>query len=153
MHNEITYKRIQSRDIEIIKPLWEKLLLHHQEKSADFKYFYSTFTFEIRIKNLVALPDDNLFIETAEDESGVIAGYCITSIKADGTGELDSIYIEDSFRTRGIGGRLVNDSLEWMKKRGCTKITVSVANGNEEAMPFYEKFGFRHRLSVLELRK
>ena len=138
--------------MDLIRPLWEKLRLHHQEHSVNFKDFYEKFTYEVRMKKFFVLPDDNQFVEVAEDETGIIAGYCITSISEDGAGELESIYVEEEFRKRGVGGALVRNSIEWLKNCNCSKITVSVANGNEAAFPFYENFGFRHRMSILELK-
>jgi diamine N-acetyltransferase len=153
MDNNLTYVRVQKQDIQAIRPIWEKLRRHHQDKSVNFKEFYDTFTFEVRTAKLVELPDDNLFVEAAMTSEGEAVGYCISSVSADGEGELESIYVETEFRNSGIGARLAQNSIEWMKSRGCAKISVAVANGNEEAFPFYEKFGFRQRLTVLERKE
>jgi len=152
MANVVTLRRIQKKDIAIIRPLWDKLRLHHYETSVHFKDFYTTFTFEIRTRKLLELNEDDLFLEIAELETGDLIGYCISSISKDCAGELDSIYIEDEFRKRGVGSGLVRDSIEWMKSRACAHIIVGVANGNESALPFYEKFGFLPRMTVLELK-
>ena len=152
MPDEIAYTRIPKRDLEIIRPLWEKLRAHHMAHSVNFREFYDAFTFEVRMKKFFELPESNLFVEVAEGPAGDIAGYCISSVTADGAGELESIYVEEEFRKRGVGAGLVRNSIEWLKSRNCAKISVAVANGNEAAFPFYEQFGFRHRLSVLELK-
>jgi ribosomal protein S18 acetylase RimI-like enzyme len=40
-----------------------------------------------------------------------------------------------------------------MREKGCSAILVTVADGNEAALPFYEKLGFRVRRTVLQLKK
>jgi diamine N-acetyltransferase len=152
MTETVTYMQILKQDIEVIRPVWEKLRRYHQTQSVNFKEFYDAFTFEVRTKKMLELPEDNLFVEAAVDVEGKAVGYCMSSASIDGVGELESIYVEVEFRKSGVGSRLVQNSIEWMKNRGCKKISVAVANGNEEAFPFYEKFGFRHRLTVLELK-
>lgn len=41
-------------------------------------------------------------------------------------------------------------SLEWFNENGLKDIIISVALGNEEALPFYEKFGFAPRTYILK---
>ncbi len=134
-----------------IRPLWEKLRLHHQNNSFYFKDFYASFTYEVRMKKIFETADDNIYVEIAENGTSGAVGYCISSIGADGAGEVDSIYVEEDFRRHGIGARFIRDAIDWMKGRGCAKITAAVANGNEQTFPFYERFGFRQRMTVLQL--
>jgi len=151
MISGIKYSKLEKQDMARIRPLWEKLRLHHQNKSVYFKDFYESFTYEVRMKKIFATADDNIYVEIAENGTSGTVGYCISSIGADGAGEVDSIYVEEDFRRHGIGGRFIRDAIDWMKGRGCAKITVAVANGNEQTFPFYERFGFRQRMTVLQL--
>ena len=76
--------------------------------------------------------------------------YCITTISPDNEGEIDSIYVEERYRGHGFGDELIKRSLEWMDKKGVKKKTVRVAVGNQDAMSFYERYGFLPRSITLE---
>ena len=72
---------------------------------------------------------------------------------ADGAhGEIESLCLGEATRGKGLGRRLVEDHVAWMRARGCERIRVSVSHGHDSALGFYRKLGFRDRLSVLELK-
>ena len=75
-------------------------------------------------------------------------GYCISSIKRDGLGEIDSIYIESDYRRKGIGDNLMNRALQWLKESSADRIIVQVIVDNEEAFPFYQRYGFFPRSTI-----
>ncbi|WP_408634775.1 GNAT family N-acetyltransferase [Paenibacillus zanthoxyli] len=64
-------------------------------------------------------------------------------------GELDSIFVLQDYRGYGIGQELMTLSLDWLKTNSAKTIAISVLFGNDEALPFYEKFGFYPRTYVL----
>jgi diamine N-acetyltransferase len=140
---------IHKNQIDQIKPLWEKLNSIHQNKSPYFKSHYESFTFEKRAEKFINTNDDHILIETAKTEGG-ICGYCISTIN-NNVGEIESLYVSEKMRSNGIGTILVNNSLEWMKKRACNKIQVSVSYGHESVFDFYQKFGLYPRLTYLQL--
>jgi ribosomal protein S18 acetylase RimI-like enzyme len=144
----ITYATIPKDSIGSIKPLWEALNRLHLERSANFKEHFSRNTFERRIEKLLALPEDRLFIGTAED-SGAVVGYVVATLPAEGTGQIESIFIDDDYRARGIATALMERALAWLSGRGCATISVGVAEGNEEAFGFYRRFGFLPRMTTL----
>jgi len=80
-------------------------------------------------------------------------GYCVSSLSAEKTGEIESIFIEEKYRSQGIGSSLVTRALEWLDTKGSVRNRVSVGDGNEEAWGFYAKFGFYPRMTVLEQKK
>lgn len=65
---------------------------------------------------------------------------------------MDSIYVEPEYRGQGIGRKLAESGLAWLKQQGCRHIDVLVAGGNEAVLPFYEKLGFCVRETVLRLK-
>jgi ribosomal protein S18 acetylase RimI-like enzyme len=138
-------------DIEKIKPLWEKLNERHFSVSKNFKRHYKEQTFEKRCEKFRAVPEGCLRIEAARDAGGVMMGYCICSIE-NGAGELDSIYALPECRGARLGSYLAQRGIEWMKQNGCTIISVTVADGNEDVFPFYESLGFAVRKTVLQLQ-
>ncbi|MBN2223888.1 MAG: GNAT family N-acetyltransferase [Deltaproteobacteria bacterium] len=144
----ITYKTLRYDKIASIKPLWEALNRLHHEKAAEFKEYFGKRTFEQRIEKFRSLPEDRLFVGTAED-SGVIIGYVVATVSGDGTGEIDSIFVSGDYRTHGVGRALMDQALGWLSGAGGLRFCVGVAEGNEEVFGFYRRFGFYSRMTIL----
>jgi ribosomal protein S18 acetylase RimI-like enzyme len=139
-------------NLHLIEPLWEKLNALHHEKSTHFKNHFVRQTFEERSAKWRGLPEECVYIGAArEKENGSIVAYCVCSVQGE-SGELDSIYVEPEYRGQNIGRKLAANGLAWLKQRGCRYIDVLVAEGNETALPFYEKLGFGVRGTVLRMK-
>lgn len=139
---------IDRRRLPEIKPLWEKLNRAHGEDSRYFKEHFASFTFEKRCEKFSRLADDALRIEIVRDGE-VPVGYCIATMDR-GAGEIDSLFVEEEYRKHGLGGRLVENGLQWMQDRGCRRIMAGVAEGHEAVFPFYQRFGFYPRMTCLQ---
>jgi ribosomal protein S18 acetylase RimI-like enzyme len=139
---------IPNTRIHEIEPLWNELNLHHLKHSENFKEHFSEFTFAERSRKLLSM--ENLAIFGATADSALIA-YCIASRSGD-DGEIDSIYVRPAFQKSSIGQQLTERAISWLSSLGCRQISVCVAEGNEAAIPFYERLGFRHRFHVLQIR-
>jgi diamine N-acetyltransferase len=139
--------------LDEVKTLWEALNQHLLECSRDFKQHYSDMTWEKRKRALMRKAEGGeMHLDLAMDEaSGKTVGYCISSTnKEEKTGEVESIYVEEAFRKRGIGSELMLKALAWMDQKGAEKKVVAVTSGNEEAFIFYRRFGFVKRKTVME---
>ena len=77
---------------------------------------------------------------------------CITDLNKGGaiptlTGwaELSNMFVEKSWRSKGIGSWLVAHAAEWLRMAGCNRIALSVAVDDEArgAGRFYERFGWK----------
>lgn len=132
------------KDIDLIKPLWEQLNELHYEKSVNFKKRFADYKFEKRIEGIIKKAErgiiklDILF----DDEKNKYVGYCLNSIE-DFQGEIESIFIEKEYRKYGQGGRLMESALEWFKDKNISDIKINVVYNNSDALPFYERYGFR----------
>lgn len=145
----IVYHRGGPEGLDAVAGLWDKLRLHHRERSPYFKELMERMTWEERKRVLLEKArEGTLLVETARDNNGII-GYCIASANRQKTGEIESIYIEKASRRRHIGERLMQDALAWMDAQGVTAKIIGVAAGNEEVFPFYRKFGFYPRMTIL----
>jgi len=139
-------KTITVDEINEIKTLWENLNAHHLSRSTYFKEHFSKFTFEKRLAGLKKR--DRLIAYIAED-NGENVGYCIATV--DGLdGEIDSLFVKQSHRSKGLGKELMSLALKWLEQQNCETIRVSVAEGNEDALDFYRRFGFAERLIVMQ---
>jgi len=134
-----------------VKALWEKLNRHHQLNNTYFKQHYSTYTFEGRQKKLLKDATAKLRVILAHDPArGNDVGYCVVSLNTAGVGEIESLYVELEYRKLGLGDQLMKRSMLWLDDEKATSRTLSVAEGNEEVLPFYAHYGFYPRRIVLE---
>jgi diamine N-acetyltransferase len=147
----IEYRDLPPEEIDMIKPLWEKLNAHHHEKATVFKNDFENITFE---KRKIQWTKKQLKIIVAQEfRTSKMIGYCVSSISEENGGEIDSIYIIEDFRKNGVGKEFIKRSLIWFEQKGITEIIISVVVGNEEALPFYEKFGFIPRSYILKKKQ
>jgi diamine N-acetyltransferase len=145
----IETKDILKEKISCIRNLWGKLNRLHFEDSVYFEDHYSSFTFEKRIESIVQKDDHDLKITIVVDGPRYL-GYCISSIE-NRKGEIDSIYLEDDLRGRGIGRKLIEEHINWLKEKGCSKIRLAVSYGHEDTVrDFYHRMGFFERLISFE---
>ncbi len=83
---------------------------------------------------------------------GYLAGYvrAATPLRPVSIAELQSMYVEEAERDRGVGGRLVQGFFAWASGRevGCVSVTTYAANGR--AVDFYRHLGFVDRSVSLE---
>ena len=138
---------IPKHRISEIEPLWCELNAHHQRNSANFEDHFFSFSFSERSESLLAKETLAIFAARVDSE---FVGYCIASSDR-GSGEIDSLYIKPQFQGASLGAQLTEAAMSWLSERGCSQISVAVADGNEAAIPFYENFGFRKRFSILQI--
>ncbi len=151
----IEYRQTNIAGIELIRPLWIQLNRHHHTNARAFRDIYARWTFDDRKAYFVKISErGSLRIDLAFDpEPGLYAGYCVSSLSEDRAGEIESFYVEETYRSLGIGTNLMTRALAWLNNNGSIRNRVSVADGNEDAFPFYRKFGFYPRMTVLEQRQ
>ena len=106
-------REIPKSNIQLIKPLWEKLNTMHFTDSVYFKDHFEQLTFEKRCESFMDVPDDDLRIFGGY-ESDCLIGYCISKIENE-AGEIESILIEKEYERKGIGRELVARSKEWRR--------------------------------------
>ena len=77
-------------------------------------------------------------------------GYCI-SIVENKIGELCSMHIKKEYRGLGLGKKLAEKHLEWMKSRNCNNIKVIVSQENNATIEFYKSIGFKPNTITMEI--
>ena len=151
MDSKIIYQRIANQEIDKIKELWEGLKNDHKSKSDFFKERFDKLTFETRKEALLEKARKGfLIIDVVKTAEGKIIAYCVSSIDTKNEGEIDSIYVDVPFRRKRIGEELINRALNWFNDKRVLIRRIVVAQGNEEAFLFYQKFGFYHLFSTLQ---
>jgi GNAT superfamily N-acetyltransferase len=151
-----TYHTTDIRDIDIIRPLWNQLNAYMYTRATTFRSHFEQMTFDKRkayFEKVAAAGPLRLDLAYAEQENGRCIGYCVSSFSVEKTGEIESIFVEDPYRSWGIGSALMTKALAWLEENGSIRNRVASSNGNEEVWDFYKKFGFYPRLTVLEQKR
>ncbi|HCC35250.1 MAG TPA: N-acetyltransferase [Ruminococcaceae bacterium] len=135
--------------LDIIRDLWQELNNLHLEKSPHFRALYAQNTFEARKNSLLAAAKKGSLLTALAYDGDLPVGYCIASL-VEGTGEIESLFVLESYRKNGIAARLMDEALKWLAQLNPTKTVVKVSVGNENAFGFYARYGFLPRLTELQ---
>lgn len=148
---QIEYLEKNHDDLEIIRPLWQKLNQHHLENSKYHKDIRAATTFDMRKTQLLEKSRQGaLRVDLAKDlKTKEYVGYCVTTINQEKQGEIESLYIETDYRGMGIGDSLMTRALGWLKTMSVKKTILGVAEGNESVFPFYRRYNFYPRVTIL----
>ena len=136
-----------------IEPLWCELRDVHSSRSAHFSTLVGEMEFESRRMGLL---DKSVgghilvqIVSLAGPEQKDVA-YCVSTVMLNGIAEIDSIYVADGYRGRGLGGRLLEGALDWIDEHDVKEVRASVICGNEKVLPFYQHHGMFPRSIVLQ---
>jgi ribosomal protein S18 acetylase RimI-like enzyme len=62
---------------------------------------------------------------------------------------INELYVDLSYRRKGIGIKLMEQALKYLKTKGITYVRINVNVGNQAAINLYRKFGFKdHSLGM-----
>lgn len=137
--------------LDFVQPLWEKLKKHHEKNSSYFSDSINVLTFQVRKNKFIK--DKTLKVKIdliKESKNGLYIGYCISTINEDLAGEIDSLYVDKEYRKYGLGDKLMNSALEWLDSNQVKTKIIGVAEGNENVLEFYKKYGFYKRSVILQ---
>lgn len=98
--------------------------------------------FEILVKN------EEIYVAKLQNE---IVGYVIFNIKEKENPSMryrkqlniDAICVDEKYRGKGIGTKILESVKEIAKSKECTDLYLTVNQENENAIKAYEKFGFK----------
>ena len=137
--------------LNLIRTLWEDLNEHHRDVSIHFSPDFAANSWQRRQSQLLQLAEQGelgLFL-AREQDGGEPCGYCVATVDAGNTGEIQSIFVLPSHRGQGLGEKLLQAALAWLDTLNAHPITIGVVHGNERAWALYERFGFKPRLTTL----
>ncbi|MDD1761227.1 MAG: GNAT family N-acetyltransferase [Methanothrix sp.] len=149
---DVSYIEVDEQGLDLIKPLWEKLIEHIIARSVYFGEWFEARAFEQRKSELLRKSSAGKMHIGLALVDGEYVGYCVSSVCCR-AGEIDSIFVEESHRACGIGGEMMKQALAWMEKEQAVRINIAVSVGNEEALPFYQRYGFFPKHILLEPKK
>jgi len=117
-------RRCEKKDLDQVLKI-ERVCFKHP-------YDYSTFL------NFLVKEPHGFYVAEENDR---IIGYVISSLKY-GKGVIISIAVLPEFRRRGIGSKLMKESLNFLSK-SVDYVELQVKVSNTEAISFYRKLGFK----------
>jgi len=65
-------------------------------------------------------------------------------------GRINTVYIEEKFRSKSISSKLKDEAFKWFKKKYITRVSLNVFPDNEKAISAYKKWGFS--TGLIEMR-
>lgn len=94
------------------------------------------------------IKNEEIYIAKVDKE---IVGYIIFNIKEKENPSMryrkqlniDAICVDERYRGKGIGTKILESIKEIAKTKGCTDLYLTVNQENENAIKVYEKFGFK----------
>ncbi len=94
------------------------------------------------------------------DEDGMVIGYLTGWIYLEQnpcrlfskTAEIENMLVSQSYRSKGVGIKLVQEFLSWAREKGVDHMKVCALAGNVRTIEFYRRCGFNDYETTLEMR-
>lgn len=137
--------------LEQVGPLWTELRDFHARVPGPFSNEIAARTFDDRAVGWVKAEErgEEVLVDLAWAVESPV-GYCVSTIDESGSsGVIDSLYVVEAHRGRGIGERLMRRALHWFDDNDVRERAVEVLVGNDRALGFYARFGFAPRTVVM----
>ena len=116
MNGDYDIIEIEKDNINLIKDLWEKNRIFHQNKTSNFSYQYSNLNFDERMNNIFNSKNIKYYKISAIINKNNIIGYCLSIIQGS-LGELCTLFVDEQHRNNGLGHLLVDKHLNWLKDK------------------------------------
>ena len=144
----VIFREIDFDEIELIYELWNENAEHHRLTSEYFKSNSSKVLFQDRVEDWKKCKEIKT---TIIENENINIGYCISSIN-NKYGNIESIFIKENMRKKGIGKKVILEHIKWMKSNECKRINVATSYGNKDAIEFYKKLNILPKKIIFELK-
>lgn len=109
--------------------------LYHGDMGSDFKRSFTEYVEEDCGVVVVAEKGDKVV--------GVLLGSFCLDIDWEGkTGKIDAVFVDEEYRRKGVGSRLLQQFVSIAKKKGAKAVKSRVNDKNFDAQKFHESQGF-----------
>lgn len=150
---KIEYRPAKTSDLANFYKIFEKFAVQETEDYKDPIANTKWISTEGAKQYYNKLRQEQFFWVAVEDNK--IIGFCTGTIRkleplGINVGNLVNIYIDEKYRSLGIGTKLVNTFKEYCKQYDCNNMTVTFLENNERAEKFYARHGFNtHKRTYL----
>ena len=162
------YEIVSDENIECCRDICNELMAFQKSKSHIKPELFDNMNFDTRMMTSIKNALNNYTVVVKHDEK--IVGYVysnvspketysndfatffdMTSVSKSNVGCLSQFYIKGDYRQFGIGSRLFNMSMEWLKNfDDIEDYFIFVSNGNDSALEFYKRKGFSVSHDILD---
>jgi GNAT superfamily N-acetyltransferase len=164
----LTYEVISDDQIESCRDLCNELMVFQKSKAHIKPELFDSMNFETRLipsvksaihnHTIIVKHGDNVVayvysnISPKEAYSNDFATFFdLSSVRRKNVGCLSQFYIKEGYRKYGIGSKLFDMSMEWLKQfEDVEDYFIFVSNGNENALEFYKHKGFSVSHDILD---
>lgn len=136
---------------------FNKQLCIKENKEFDSTINPSFATTELGIKYFTKniTSDDGLVLIAMEKDIPI--GYLVAEINEvndyrniNKISELDNMWVDEKYRSKGVGKELINTYENWSKEKGILRTRVIASSKNNKAIDFYKREGFEEYDLILE---
>lgn len=124
--------------------------LHRNGRPDMFPNLESKYSFQ-EIYDRLSQDESGVFV--AEDNCAVV-GYIFCDIIQEGDGStlyIDDLCVSPDARRMGVGKALMDRAALYGREKKCRFLMLNVWEFNQNALEFYEKYGFKTRTRHLEM--
>lgn len=164
----LTYEVVPDDGIECCREICNELMTYQKSKATITPELFNDMNFETRLlpsvqsathnNTVVAKDGDDIIayvysnISPKEAYSNDFATFFDSStVRGDFVGCLSQFYIKDVYRQYGIGSKLFNMSMQWLKAfEDVEDYFIFVSNGNDNALEFYQRKGLKISHEILD---
>lgn len=144
-------KELKTEEVKLLKPLMEYLAMHHNNVSTYFKGSFPLHKDEDRIARFEKEISEGTSKAYVCLEGELIVGVIKIDFNDD-KGVIDYFVILKEYQGKGYGKALMDKALETFNEKNIKDIELHVVYGND-AVKFYEKYGFKIQSYVMELKE
>lgn len=154
--NEIALRDARDSDFPDLLLLWRELMDLHTRLDPRFALADDADTrFGSYVDSAIHREDYHLRLALLGHRPVGFAISCILPnspvYRAQWIGYVNDLCVTASVRRRGVGERLVEDAVEWLREGGAESVEVYVAHANQVAQSFWRRVGGRDYLQRLSL--
>ena len=143
-------RKAEEKDIPRILKLLEQVLQIHADIRPDI-FIPGTTKYTVNeLSELLKNEEKPIYV--AVNEADVCVGYAFCQLKEQPFSNnmvpfksffIDDLCVDEDTRGMHIGTKLYNHVIDFARKSGCYNVTLNVWAGNDGAMKFYERIGFK----------
>ena len=136
---------LQPEEMHLLKDGMIKLSAYHNTVKTHPDFEFRPIYVDMVIARLVeAVPNGAAKVRVLEDDGRIIGFMVIDMDEESRKGVLNWVFVEETYRGKGYGGKLMDWAMEEFRAIRAEQIDLTVICGNP-AIGLYEKYGFAPR--------
>lgn len=124
----ITYREMIALDIPVLAGLEKEIYPESPWSAAQFR------------EELSGVPKTRKYLVALENQE--IVGYGGAALAGD-VADIHTLTVIPSYRRKGIGTQILKELESWAISKGIKDFMLEMREGNLEAQPLYEKYGYQ----------